>query len=513
MVTIKVAGSLKGVVRVASLESSVGELRAECSRLLGLSDPSSVKLIAGGRNLQDDTKPLRDYHITATSRVLVTKGTGSAAQKALAGEEAKVTAEDARAAQLDRLKAAVDKLAARDGRGLTDKYEFSLENQAGARMSLSDADRRSLVMGLALHDKGRASLSAGRLQDALGELLLAEESFNLATTAVLEGIDNVALLLLDIVWVCYKLRDVRRLGVCSERLSSARRMLERAHGLHQERLRLLHGNFSPEHATYVRLGLLEGIVAFHSEDAAAARSHLMAAQARWQKLQLSETALLQLAEMGYSQVESARALRFSGGDLAAAVNFLTDQRAKQQERKAERKRQRSLQSERHKYDKTPVGKTYVDMESLEQLCQLGYERYVAAEALRQAENDSQAALDVLGDPVKRGALQLGLIAQQMLEEQQGPQHVKQRHVKALTDMGFIEKAARKALAAAGDSLEKALEQLQILYLLAVRHMQQTAVGDLSFGSIANIHGVAASYNNSCNAACGLGCPACTPGRG
>jgi len=35
MVTIKVAGSLKGVVRVVSLDSTVGELRAECSRLLG----------------------------------------------------------------------------------------------------------------------------------------------------------------------------------------------------------------------------------------------------------------------------------------------------------------------------------------------------------------------------------------------------------------------------------------------------------------------------------------------
>jgi Holliday junction resolvasome RuvABC DNA-binding subunit len=50
----------------------------------------------------------------------------------------------------------------------------------------------------------------------------------------------------------------------------------------------------------------------------------------------------------------------------------------------------------------------------------------------------------------------------MLEEQQGPQFVKQRHVKTLTDMGFVEKEARRALAAAGDSLEKALEQLQVL---------------------------------------------------
>jgi len=57
----------------------------------------------------------------------------------MSGEEAKATAEDVRAAQLDRLKAAVDKLAARDGRGLTDKYEFSLENQVGQGLWLSSA--------------------------------------------------------------------------------------------------------------------------------------------------------------------------------------------------------------------------------------------------------------------------------------------------------------------------------------------------------------------------------------
>jgi len=36
-------------------------------------------------SLQDDAKLLRDYHITAASRILVTKGAGAAAQQALAG--------------------------------------------------------------------------------------------------------------------------------------------------------------------------------------------------------------------------------------------------------------------------------------------------------------------------------------------------------------------------------------------------------------------------------------------
>lgn len=38
------------------------------------------------------------------------------------------------------------------------------------------------------------------LQSALDELLLAEESFGVVSPSLLEGIDNLAMLLLDIVW-------------------------------------------------------------------------------------------------------------------------------------------------------------------------------------------------------------------------------------------------------------------------------------------------------------------------
>jgi hypothetical protein len=38
------------------------------------------------------------------------------------------------------------------------------------------------------------------VQCALGELLLAEESFSVVSLSMLEGIDNLAMLLLDIVW-------------------------------------------------------------------------------------------------------------------------------------------------------------------------------------------------------------------------------------------------------------------------------------------------------------------------
>jgi hypothetical protein len=50
---------------------------------------------------------------------------------------------------------------------------------------------------------------------------------------------------------------------------------------------------------------------------------------------------------------------------------------------------------------------------------------------------------------------------QMLEEEQGPQSVKASGVQRLTAMGFKEKAARIALKASGNSIDGALEQLQV----------------------------------------------------
>jgi hypothetical protein len=83
-----------------------------------------------------------------------------------------------------------------------------------------------------------------------------------------------------------------------------------------------------------------------------------------------------------------------------------------QERRAERRQQREWLREREAYGKTPSGK-FIDQKPLLQLCQLGYDKALAAEALRAADNDAQASLDVLGDPVRRGALQLSLIALQV----------------------------------------------------------------------------------------------------
>ena len=51
----------------------------------------------------------------------------------------------------------------------------------------------------------------------------------------------------------------------------------------------------------------------------------------WHALQVDDTSLALLhGDMGYSLEESRRALRFGGGDVARAVQFITDQRQQEE---------------------------------------------------------------------------------------------------------------------------------------------------------------------------------------
>ncbi|PNW85783.1 hypothetical protein CHLRE_03g205650v5 [Chlamydomonas reinhardtii] len=408
-VGLKCTGALAGTVFVDSLEASVGSLRAEILRLMS-GNEGSVKLIVGGRTLQDDSKRLCDCGITAASRVLVARGGAGDAAAAAANAAAE------RAARLEGVRKAAEALAGRDGRGLSDDLDLEIEDQAGARVAVKPEDRRHLVFGLVMHDKAKDTMGRGDWAAALDELLLAEESLGLCDPALTAAVDNVALLLLDLVWAAYKLGDLRRLAVSRDRLCRARAGLERAHGADLQRLRsLTGGGFSPELATYLRLEVLEGLVAFYGgEPAATAESAFRGAQAKWRRLQVADGALAMLQGMGYDMKESRRGLRFSGGDVAAAVDFIQEQRAKQQERDEKRRKVHSWNYERLEYGKTAAGQ-YVDMEQLDKLEGLGYPRRLAAEALRKHENRGQEALDELAKPERRRALELELSLKEALK--------------------------------------------------------------------------------------------------
>jgi hypothetical protein len=124
-------------------------------------------------------------------------------------------------------------------------------------------------------------------------------------------------------------------------------------------------------------------------------------------------------------------------------------------------------------------------------------------ACAQAENDPNAALDLLTDRGRRAALQLAVVtqqvrgrgccrvrrrrarahahcccccrrvtrvwgcapllrtAQQVVEAEDGPQWVRASHVALLKQMGFAEKAARLALASGNHGLTRAVQRLEV----------------------------------------------------
>lgn len=173
-----------------------------------------------------------------------------------------------------------------------------------------------------------AGAEGAKLTDALDVLLLAEEAFTVASPDITSRVDNVPILLLDVVWVMFRLRDADKLAAAVSRLRACREGFSKTHGPNLERLRTLQGGFAPEMGLYVRLELLEGVASHYAGDAPGAARKLTAARRRWKTLQLSADSLASLAGMGFAGREASRGLRFCGGDVAAAAAFIVDQRAR-----------------------------------------------------------------------------------------------------------------------------------------------------------------------------------------
>ena len=345
--SLKVSGALSGAVLLPSgLHTTCRGLRREIARLLGNGAlPSALLLFASGKSLPDsEESTLASRGIIASSKLLVTLGASAAPGLRQAEEQS---------SRLDRLSAAAAAIAARDGDAAGgDAPSFELENQAGDAMVLSEADRRALVQGLALHGKGKSLLASGRWADALDVLLLAESSLALCLDDVVRRIDNVPLMKLEIVWCAFRLRDAARLASAGVRLREAREGLARAHGPDLARLRVLQGGFRPELAVYLRLELLEGVFAHHSgAGAAAAAEKLKTAGARLAQLAVSDQALAAVMELGVPKRDALRGLRFTGGDANAAYEWAAKAEAEEAERKAARRARRAEKKRRAPFSK------------------------------------------------------------------------------------------------------------------------------------------------------------------
>lgn len=79
---------------------------------------------------------------------------------------------------------------------------FKMEDQDGNAVHLPTNEKQSIMMALALHEKGKSIFRKKNYNDALIFFLEADQEYNNCTSEILNSVDNYALLNLDVVW-CY----------------------------------------------------------------------------------------------------------------------------------------------------------------------------------------------------------------------------------------------------------------------------------------------------------------------
>eukprot|EP00897_Mesotaenium_endlicherianum_P001793 jgi/Mesen1/1641/ME000135S00637 len=431
-VTLRVAGQWCGQIQVPSLkEWKLKDLYESIAHSSGF-DAKSLKIICGGRTLKEHEgagagASLEELGVAPTSKLLLMRTAPSLSQAFLAQEE--------RHNRLSRLKAAADAMVKRSGDDPFSgrAYDMQLENQSGQALRFDCEEDRSCCSvtgpmvglcgssGMPTTAGAAVSLSydVAPPRPVLRHFLhyyfycytAGYEAFSLCSKDHLQAVDNVAMLQLDIVWAHFLLRDVASLARARERLRLAREGLRRAHGPHLERLRLLQGRFSPELATYLRIELLEGVAAFHAGHLDAARASLLAAQSLYQRLQVADDELVQLAAMGFGAREAKRALRMAGHDAQQAVSFLMDQRqraAEKEQADARRRAQRRCRPPSPPTEDLVLSRVIAATSSkkarkrrrasvahLAHLLSMGYSHPRAVRALEEADNDLAQALEQL----------------------------------------------------------------------------------------------------------------------
>ncbi|OUZ99452.1 Ubiquitin-associated domain/translation elongation factor EF-Ts [Macleaya cordata] len=496
---LKIAGAWSGVLEVDLGVWTVPMLREEVAKRSGSFQPNSINLICGGKVLKDNSeeengnnKKLSELgFIKSNAKILASRVSSTNQQEELGNSLKK---EEDRSRGLARIKAAAIALAKRhaDGSLPVEDFNIELEDQSGQKVHLgSETDQRGLMMGLMLHANGKHLIKNQKYNDALDVLSMGEEAFSLCDPKVIEMIDNVSILQIDMVWCYFLLRDITWLSMAGVRLAKARQGLERSHGKDSARVRILQAGRHPELALYVRLELLEGVVAYHSGQVDKSWKALTSAQAKYLQLQVPDEALSLLMNMGYKERDAKRALRINNQDIERAVEFLVEEKESNARRREEDIRRKKEIREQKRYGMTALKKA-VDIQKLRELVSTGFEKELAAEALRRNENDTERALYDLTNPEKNSDMQLYIDSKKRKRISKATDAITEE----LVSMGFERSRVVTAVRNSGT-------KEQALNLLTEEHvLQETTVeanGDVDSALLSVVHndvGSSSSLNDA-----------------
>ncbi|XP_052183356.1 uncharacterized protein LOC127795614 [Diospyros lotus] len=452
MAKLRIGGAWSGVLEVELEEWTVVMLKEEVAKRSECT-AAEINLICAGRVLKDGDggQKLSQLGVKNNAKILATRVSADEGNALKEG----LMAEEERSCRLSRLKAAVTALAERHSDGSLPLEDFNIElvNQSGDEVKLgSETDQRAVMMGLMLHTNAKKLIASGKYKDALEVLAMGEEAFSLCKSEVIELIDNIPILQLDTVWCYFMLQDIELLSQAGMRLSKARQGIERAHGKESSRLALLQRG-RPEIALHLRMELLEGVVAYHSGQFEKSRQALTSAQTKYFQLQVPDEALSSLVGMGFKESDAKRALRINNQDVQSAVDFLVDEKAKRAQKRLDDIQRRKDIREQKRYGMTALRKP-VNLLKLQELTIIGFEKELAAEALRINENDLEKALSALTNPETNTAIQIDLETRKRNRQRQKVDAT----IEELVSMGFPRAAVVAAVEEFG-TRERALNHL------------------------------------------------------
>ncbi|KAI7792934.1 NEDD8, partial [Triplophysa rosa] len=356
------------------LDITAHELKKEISKQYGL---QHFNLILKGKTLAPE-KRLGEQNVKNNSKIMVLNvSSEDERNEMLEGEKEKRSEDEG----VQRTQKGFQILSERDGSEDPATTPFlEITDQKGNPLQIPDTERKALIMAMGFHEKGRALMKKRKKSSALCYLLRADEQFHKCDSAILNTVDNFAVLQLDIVWCYQLLNELSCLDDAKQRLQSAERCFQRCYGDQQSRLQQIKVHTGGEDVLFLRLYLLQSSQAYHTGDENRASLLLNKVQELYGQLCLDPEKLNQLMYLGFSDQEARLGLRACRGNIDEAALHLT-QRRKEKEEMKEREREKRRRR----------------LQDINTLVELGYSKRDATKALHHAKGDVDKAYGILLD--------------------------------------------------------------------------------------------------------------------
>nr|XP_002126619.1 NEDD8 ultimate buster 1 [Ciona intestinalis] len=280
-------------------------------------------------------------------------------------------------------------------------YDAQIADQNGRTIDIPPDEKAAITVALSLHEKGRNKLKEKQYSFALLFLLEADTEFRQCRAEILNLVDNFAVLCLDIAWCYLCLKNLDSLTDAKERLKTAEQFFEKSYGASLQRLMAIKGSSGHEIALFVRLYTLQGIVEYYGDNYNQSKELLTKARGYASMIMVDDTKVSEMMVLGFTAKEARLALRACNGDLDAATRHAFQKKEeKEQIKKEEKEKSRARRKERSLG--ICLNGDKVNVETHDKMVKdLGFDKFVAAAALRQSDNDINQAIQIIHDDIEK----------------------------------------------------------------------------------------------------------------